>query len=81
MDRSDCESSGMLGDVPEAFRRYWGLDPLEVPQDCQARARTGLPRLAGCTVIGARNGTAENRWSTTRRLFLWCCGDAIVYQF
>jgi hypothetical protein len=29
MDISDFESSGMLGDVPEAFRRYLGLDPLE----------------------------------------------------
>jgi hypothetical protein len=29
MDRSDFESSGMLGDVPEAFRRYLGLEPLE----------------------------------------------------
>ena len=29
MDISDFESSGMLGDVPEAFRRYLGLEPLE----------------------------------------------------
>jgi hypothetical protein len=46
MDISDFESSGMLGDVPEAFRRYLGLETLE--SLVHALGAQGATRLFTC---------------------------------
>jgi hypothetical protein len=46
MDINDFESSGMLGDVPEAFRRYLGLDLLE--SLVHAIGAQGATRLFTC---------------------------------
>lgn len=46
MDIDEFGSSGMLGDIPEAFRKYLGLEPLESIV-CAPNAR-GVTRLLTC---------------------------------